>query len=106
MARVQRRRLGPFDRIRERLEHADPDREAYAAVARQVIEQRLARGLSQKELAELCGTTQSAIARFEVAERPPRLDTVLRIANALDCELEVRLRPRTRTRKGADGDED
>jgi hypothetical protein len=28
------------------------------------------------------------------------LDTLLRIANALDCELDVRLRPRTRMEGG------
>jgi transcriptional regulator with XRE-family HTH domain len=105
VARVHRRRLGPLERIRERLEHADPDQAAYAAIAQQVTEQRLALDLSQKELAELCGTTQSAIARFEAAARPPRLDTLLRIARALDCELEVRLRPRTRTRRRGHGDD-
>ncbi|MEX2211873.1 MAG: helix-turn-helix transcriptional regulator [Gaiellaceae bacterium] len=102
MARIDRRRLRPLEHIRERLDHSDPDREAYAAIAAQVTDQRLARRLSQKELAELCGTTQSAIARFEAAVRPPRLDTLLRIARALDCELEVKLRPRTRTRRRSD----
>jgi ribosome-binding protein aMBF1 (putative translation factor) len=67
----------------------------YEALADQVIEQRLARDLSQRELADLCGTTQSAIARIERGGRPPRIDTLLRIANALDCELQVTLRPRT-----------
>ena len=71
----------------------------YAELARKVVEQRLARDLSQGELAELCGTTQSAIARLESGERPPRIDTLLRIANALDCELDIELRPRTRTKK-------
>ncbi len=47
----------------------------------------------------LTGTTQSAVARLERGTRPPRLDTLLRIANALDCELEVTLRPRTIERK-------
>jgi transcriptional regulator with XRE-family HTH domain len=84
---------------------ADPDHDAYAAIAAQVVEQRLARRLSQRELAELCGTTQSAIARFEAAARPPRLDTLLRIARALDCELEVRLRPRTRIGRRGHGDQ-
>ncbi|MBD0338172.1 MAG: helix-turn-helix transcriptional regulator [Thermoleophilia bacterium] len=105
MPRVHRRRLGALDRLRERLDHAGPDSELYAAIARQVTEQRITRDLSQRELAELCGTTQSAIARFEAAERPPRLDTLLRVARALDCELEVRLRPRTRTRRRGDGDD-
>ena len=47
----------------------------------------------QRELAELCGTTQSAIARLERGGRPPRIDTLLRIAEALDCELVVELEP-------------
>jgi transcriptional regulator with XRE-family HTH domain len=65
------------------------------ALAVQVAEERARRGLTQVELAALCGTTQSAVARLEKGTRPPRLDTLLRIANALDCELDVRLRPRT-----------
>src|SRR3954454_11137319 len=66
------------------------------ALALQVSAERVRRGLTQVELARLCGTTQSAVARLERGTRPPRLDTLLRIANALDCELDVRLRPRTR----------
>src|SRR6476469_3542155 len=71
------------------------DSRLYAEVAGQVAAQRAARGLSQAELAELTGTTQSAIARLESGRRAPRVDTLLRVANALDCELEVTLRPRT-----------
>jgi transcriptional regulator with XRE-family HTH domain len=69
----------------------------YAAIARQVIDQRTARRLTQAELADLCGTTQSAVARIESGVRPPRIDTLRRIAVALDCELAVLLRPRTET---------
>ena len=65
------------------------------ALAEQVAWERTRRGLTQVELATLCGTTQSAVARLEKGTRPPRLDTLLRIANALDCELDVSLRPRT-----------
>ena len=89
----------PIERLRERLAHAE-EGWLFAQIADQVAEQRRARGLSQAELAELCGTTQSAIARFERGGRPPRIDTLLRIAEALDCELEVELRPRTRTGDG------
>jgi transcriptional regulator with XRE-family HTH domain len=70
-------------------------REAYRAIAAQVVRERTRLGLSQRELAELTGTTQSAIARLEAGERAPRADTLLRVANALDCELLVELRPRT-----------
>src|SRR3712207_1755814 len=87
-----------LERLRERaLDRPDGDEyaEHYAAIAAQVAEQRLARGLSQKELAGLCATTQSAIARLESGERAPRIDTLLRVANALDCRLAVELQPRT-----------
>lgn len=90
-----------FERLRERLAHVDPDQGwFFSRIADQVAEQRKARELSQAELAELTGTTQSAIARLESGGRPPRLDTLLRIAEALDCELIVELRPRT-TGKGS-----
>jgi len=89
-----------FERLRERLAHVDPDQGwFFARIAEQVTEQRKARGLSQKELAELTGTTQSAIARLESGGRPPRIDTLLRIAEALDCELIVELRPRTKPKE-------
>jgi DNA-binding XRE family transcriptional regulator len=67
----------------------------FARIADQVQARRTARNLSQRELAELVGTTQSAIARLEAGGRPPRIDTLLRIAEALDCELSVELRPRS-----------
>lgn len=70
-----------------------------AGIAAQVMARRVELGLSQRELAELCGTTQSAIARFESAARPPKTDTLLSIAEALDCELVVTFRPRTRPSK-------
>jgi ribosome-binding protein aMBF1 (putative translation factor) len=75
---------------------ADPDdRELFGLIAERVTERRKAWGVSQRELAELCGTTQSAIARVERGARPPRIDTLARIAAALDCELAIELRPRT-----------
>jgi len=84
--------VSAFERLRERLAHVDADQGwFFAQTARQVAEQRKAHGLSQQELAELTGTTQSAIARLESGGRPPRIDTLLRIAEALDCELIVEL---------------
>jgi ribosome-binding protein aMBF1 (putative translation factor) len=100
----RRGRPSPLDRLRERARARRATDEAdlyYAALADQVIEQRLARELSQRELAELCGTTQSAIARLERGDRPPRIDTLLRVANALDCELVITLKPRTKPQRSA-----
>jgi transcriptional regulator with XRE-family HTH domain len=83
----------PLERLQERIRTADRGW-FFAAIADKVASRRQAKGLSQRELAELVGTTQSAIARLERGGRPPRIDTLLRIADALDCDLLVELRPR------------
>ena len=84
----------PIERIHERLKTGDRGW-FFAAIAERVAERRVQMNLSQRELAELCGTTQSAIARLERGGRPPRIDTLLRIAEALDCDLLVELKPHT-----------
>jgi predicted transcriptional regulator len=84
---------GPVERLHERIVAGDRGW-FFAQIAGRVADRRVEMGLSQRELAELCGTTQSAIARLERGGRPPRIDTLLRIAEALDCELHVELEPR------------
>ena len=80
-----------LERLRERI--ATRDRGwFFAQIAEQVATRRGEMGLSQRELAELVGTTQSAIARLERGGRPPRIDTLLNIADALECELVVDLK--------------
>ncbi len=88
--RVERREA--LERLRRRIAHAE-NGWFFAQIAGHVAERRRERGLSQAELASLCGTTQSAIARLESGGRPPRIDTLLRIAAALECDLVVELRP-------------
>jgi len=83
----------PLERLRERIATGDRGW-FFAAIADKVSERRIAMNMSQRELAELVGTTQSAIARLERGGRPPRIDTLLRIAEALDCDLQVELVPR------------
>ena len=86
-------------RLRARLAGADKGW-FFAAIANELAERRTALGLSQRELAHRVGTTQSAIARLESGGRPPRIDTLLRIADALDCDLHVELRPRGASMEG------
>ena len=93
---MSQERQPPIERIRARLAGAE-DGWFFAQIAQQVTERRKEQGLSQAQLAELCETTQSAIARLESGGRPPRIDTLLRIADALDCELTVELRSRAAT---------
>lgn len=47
------------------------------------------RGLSQRELAERLGTTQSAVARLEAGNVSPTLPTLDKVAEALGVELVV-----------------
>jgi transcriptional regulator with XRE-family HTH domain len=82
-----------LERLRERIAGAEQGW-FFAQIADRVAERRAELGVSQQQLAELTGTTQSAIARLEKGGRPPRIDTLLRIAEALDCDLAVELRPR------------
>jgi transcriptional regulator with XRE-family HTH domain len=79
-----------MERIRARLAGAE-EGWLFAQIAGQVADRRKKRGLSQADLAALVGTTQSAIARLESGGRPPRIDTLLRIANALDADLHIEL---------------
>ena len=84
-----------LERLRARLAHAEDAGWFFGRIADQVSARRKELGLSQTELAELCGTTQSAIARLESGGRPPRIDTLLKLAVALDSDLVVELRPAT-----------
>lgn len=84
----------PLERLHERIKTGDRGW-FFAAIADRVVDRRVALNMSQRELAELVGTTQSAIARLERGGRPPRIDTLLRIADALDCDLQVELVPRS-----------
>ena len=43
---------------------------------------------TQKEFAEMVGTSQSALSAYETGEREPMLSTCTRISEALDVSLE------------------
>ncbi len=58
-------------------------------IATEIHELREKRGLSQRELAERLGTTQSAVARLEAGNVSPSLPTLDRVAEALGVELVV-----------------
>ena len=63
-----------------------------AQVARSIYRMRIDAGLTQKQLAELVGTTQSVISRLEDADYEGHsISMVSRIAMALDRRAEVRV---------------
>lgn len=69
------------------------------ALLDEFLRARTDRGLTQAQVAERIGTTQSAVARMESGrgKHSPSLATLSRYAEALGCRLEVRL---VRKRRG------
>jgi transcriptional regulator with XRE-family HTH domain len=66
------------------------DARVSSQVAQMVYEARMSAGLSQKELADLVGTGQSAIARLEDADYEGHSLTMLqRVAEAVDCHVQL-----------------
>ena len=63
--------------------------EMEAAIISAIIQQRGALGLSQRDLAALCGIPQSSVARIESSKITPRLDTLLKILKQLNLTLAV-----------------
>lgn len=85
--------------LKERaLEHADV-KAAYDQLDQEFtfldefLKARAAAGITQSEVAERIGTTQSAIARLESGrgKHSPSLATLQKYARALGCSLELRL---------------
>ncbi|HEV7428407.1 MAG TPA: helix-turn-helix transcriptional regulator [Thermoanaerobaculia bacterium] len=48
---------------------------------------RLAKGLTQSDLADLCGTSIAAISHIERGTKVPTLTTLVRLADALQCKV-------------------
>lgn len=61
--------------------------ESCAEIIDLLIEQRHNRGMTQKELAQAACLTQSVIARLESKRVMPQLDTLLKVASALGCDI-------------------
>ncbi|OGK18879.1 hypothetical protein A3D80_00975 [Candidatus Roizmanbacteria bacterium RIFCSPHIGHO2_02_FULL_40_13b] len=61
--------------------------EAEYLLAKRMIEVRLMKKLTQRELAQRVKTSQTQIARIETMSANPSLHTLKRIAKALDTKL-------------------
>lgn len=59
------------------------------AIINELIERRKAKGLTQRDLAKAAKLTQPVIARLESKKVVPQLDTLLKVAAALGCDLAV-----------------
>jgi len=76
------------------------DRTALArAVALKVLAHRVDHSLSQRGLAKQLGMTQPQVARLEAGEHNPTIDTLARLAQALDIEFAIDVHPHQRSPK-------
>ena len=85
-----------WDEYKEFVKSTDPDTsreleeiEVEARIIGTMIEQRNELGLSQRDLASLCGIPQSSVARIESSKTMPRLDTLIKILQQLGLTLTV-----------------
>ena len=65
------------------------DMEQIAEIVGAMVEQRNAMGISQRDLAAMCGIPQSSVARIESYKTTPNLDTLLKIMQPLGLKLTV-----------------
>mgnify|MGYP002621138010 FL=1 len=63
--------------------------EEIASIVTAMVEQRNALGLSQRDLAAMCGIPQSSVARIESCKTTPNLGTLLNIFQHLGLTLTV-----------------
>ena len=87
------------DRLREDLKKSSFRKEyekigPEVRLAVEIAEIRERRGMTQKDLASALGTAQTNVSRIERAGQNLTITYLVKIAKALDSELEVHLRPR------------
>ncbi len=90
----------PFDVVKERLLDDPETRAAYEALAQEyeiaanLIRARLSAGLTQAEVANRMGTTQSTVARLESGKTMPSTKTLARFAAATGTRVRIDFVPR------------
>ena len=79
---------------REGFTKAYEELEEEYALVKEMLAARARLGLTQEAVAELMGTTKSAISRLEAAgKHAPSLTTLKRYAHAVGCHLEIKFVP-------------
>lgn len=63
--------------------------EEHAVTVGAIIEKRTGLGISQRDLADMCGIPQSSVARIETFKTIPKIDTLLKIMQPLGLKLTV-----------------
>ena len=75
----------------KRIELSSQNYGAWLDLKDQLVAAREARGLTQADLAEILGITQSAVSQFERLGGNPRIMTLMAYAQALNVRLQLGL---------------
>ena len=85
-----------WDGYKDHVKKVDPDAkrdieemENIAAIVSKMVEKRNDLGITQRDLAAMCGIPQSSVARIESFQTTPNLDTLLKIMQPLGLKLVV-----------------
>lgn len=85
---------------RKNFKEAYEELEEEYALIREMLAARSRSGLTQEAVADLMGTTKSAVSRLEAAgKHAPSLTTLKKYAEAVGCHLEIKLVPDSRTNR-------
>ncbi len=63
--------------------------EEVSSIVSSIIRRRQELGISQRDLAKRCGIPQSSIARIETLKTTPKLNTLVKLMQALNLKLQV-----------------
>lgn len=96
----KRPKVIPWEQVREELFRNPKVKKAYEdlqpefAIVQALIDARVKKKISQKDLAKRMGTGQAVISRLENANASPSLSLIKRLANALNLKVELKFTPR------------
>ena len=91
-------------RKREGFSKAYNDLEEEYTLVREMLSARSNSGLTQEAVAELMGTTKSAVSRLESAgKHAPSLTTLKKYAQAVGCDLKIKFIPKSGSAKHETG---
>lgn len=75
--------------LNEEERHNIEEIEEMSNIISSIINRRQELGVTQRELAKRCGIPQSSVARIETLKTTPKLDTLLKIMQALNLRFKI-----------------
>lgn len=83
-----KRAITELNREVSKLKESDNDQPGKSAFLRKLQSMRERRHLSRQRLADLCGISQSTIAKYERGERFPTIDVLIMLADLFDTSID------------------